>query len=377
MPIPETPKRAIQPSDAPQSRRRRPAQFWLAIGLAVVIVVGGGTAAVFALISPSTTIVAPPQLPVPLPVFESELVCEPMPAMRSWPLTGQPGMTADHPALAVKVENSEEARPQVGLDAADLVFEELVEGGITRYVAIFHSTMPPLVLPVRSIRPMDGPIACWTGGLMVYSGGQAPFQWRASQCGLQLTEESEGDGSFERVDDRWAPHDLAGVPEGLLARADAEHQAPPPGFADFVTHDSTAQALGQPTAEVAVEISYIATPNWAWDASAQRWLRSEGDEPAVVESGARLSATNVLVLSVDVISTAYSDVGGASVPETIVVGEGVGLVASGGMSAPITWRKDSETAPWQFFDANGAPVNLLVGNTWIELVPTDGSWEVK
>jgi hypothetical protein len=72
-----------------------------------------------------------------------------------WPLTGiESGAVPPHPALAVKVENSVDARPQTGLGAADMVWEEVVEGGITRFVAVYHSTLPPEIGPVRSVRPM-------------------------------------------------------------------------------------------------------------------------------------------------------------------------------------------------------------------------------
>jgi hypothetical protein len=285
------------------------------------------------------------------------------------------GDIPERPALVVKVENSIDARPQEGLDSADIVFEEMVEGGISRYVALFHSTIPYHIVPVRSIRPMDGPIAGWTHGVMVYAGGQAPFEERAQADGLQLISGGEGLG---RTDDRYAPHNLAANPEKLLTRADGDHLAAPPQFASFVTADSTAQTVGAPAGTLSVTISPIATPEWAWDANAGAWMRWEDGDPAVVVDGTQLSATNVLALSVDVTMLDFTDAAGSHVPETIVVGSGSGVVMSGGASAPITWQKDSETAPWQFFDATGAPLKLLAGNTWVELVPAgSGSWTVS
>jgi hypothetical protein len=284
------------------------------------------------------------------------------------------GDVVQRPALVVKVENSIDARPQEGLDSADIVFEELVEGGIVRYVAMFHSTLPFHIVPVRSIRPMDGPIAGWTRGLMVYAGGQAPFEERAAADGLQLISTGSGLG---RVDDRDAPHNLAANPEKLVARADADHQASPPAFASFVDTGSTAETLGTPASNVAATISPISHPNWNWDAASGKWLRWEDDDPAVLVTGAQISATNVLMLSVEVDMTGYTDVIGTHVPESIVVGHGQGLLASGGKSTTITWRHDSETTPWQFFDANGAPVSLTAGNTWVELVPTTGSYSAS
>ena len=93
-----------------------------------------------------------------------------------WPLTGiESGTVPARPALAVKIENSVDARPQTGLNAADMVWEEVVEGGITRYVAVYHSTLPAQIGPIRSVRPMDPAIAAPLHGLFAFSGGQRPF----------------------------------------------------------------------------------------------------------------------------------------------------------------------------------------------------------
>ena len=90
------------------------------------------------------------------------------------PLRGTtvPAGSLAHPSLAAKIDNHEGARPQVGLDRTDIVFEELVEGGLTRYVAVWHSDVPEQIGPVRSIRPMDPDIITPYGGIVAYSGGQ-------------------------------------------------------------------------------------------------------------------------------------------------------------------------------------------------------------
>ena len=92
-------------------------------------------------------------------------------------LTGEPieAGSLSRPSLGAKVDNHPSARPQVGLDETDIVFEELVEGGITRYVAIWHSVLPAEIGPVRSVRPMDPEIVSPFGGVFAYSGGQVRF----------------------------------------------------------------------------------------------------------------------------------------------------------------------------------------------------------
>ena len=94
------------------------------------------------------------------------------------PLTGETvaGRAACvSPSLAAKIDNHVDARPQVGLEHTDLVFEELVEGGLTRYVAVWQSDVPAEIGPIRSIRPMDPDIISPLGGIVAYSGGQDRF----------------------------------------------------------------------------------------------------------------------------------------------------------------------------------------------------------
>lgn len=93
------------------------------------------------------------------------------------PLRGTtvPAGSLNHASIAAKVDNHWDARPQVGLERTDMLFEELVEGGITRYVAIWQSDIPELLGPVRSIRPMDPDIVSPFAGIICYSGGQQRF----------------------------------------------------------------------------------------------------------------------------------------------------------------------------------------------------------
>lgn len=349
------------------------------IAVSIVVVLGGGTAAAywFALFDRATDD-GPIIIDIPTPLPTETLT--PIPKPR-WPLTGVAGSVdsvVERPALVVKIENAPESRPQEGLDNADIVFEEMVEGGVSRFAAIFHSTLPSQIAPIRSVRPMDGPITSWTGGLLAFSGGQPQFTSRAEDDGLQLISMDWGADGFSRETSRDSPHDVAGDTAAFLAQADGDHQSSPPQFCAFDTAGTGGTAhLGTATTTVSVMISSAAQPTWTWDAASKRWLRAEGTEPAMATSGVQLGAANVLVLEVEVVMLDGTDAAGTHIPESIVVGQGSGLVASGQMSAPITWQKDSETAPWQFFDQSGAPVVLNPGSTWVELVPTSGSWSVS
>jgi hypothetical protein len=285
-----------------------------------------------------------------------------------WPLTGIPtAAPANRPALAVKIENSLDARPQTGLSAADIVWEQVVEGGITRFVAVYHSTIPPEIGPVRSVRPMDPAIAAPLRGLMAFSGGQQQYVDAVAGTGLQVLSNDAGADGFHRTQDRRAPHNVYADPSALLAQADATHQDAP--AAQFAYADRpTATADGSPATTLALTLSGISSPRWTW--SGDRWLRAEGSTPSVDADGAPLAATNVVVLRVDVVLTDALDPAGNPVPETVLRGSGEALVASGGHTVAATWTKNAAIDPVALTTTDGNPVTLAPGTTWVELVPT-------
>ncbi|WP_222271932.1 DUF3048 domain-containing protein [Modestobacter marinus] len=294
------------------------------------------------------------------------------PTTPTWPLTGVPAeAAADRPALAVKIENSVDARPQTGLNAADVVWEQVVEGGITRFVAVYHSTLPPEIGPVRSIRPMDPAIAAPLHGLLAFSGGVPTYVDAAGSAGLQVLTQDSGIDGFYRWTTRRAPHNVYAAPEALVAQADDAHRAAPTAQFAYPSagQQPTAVTAGQPTGTLALTMSGVGRPHWSWDAESGRWLRAEGSAPAVEADGSQIGATNVVVLRVDVVSTDARDPAGNPVPETILTGSGEALVASGGHAVAATWSKPRIGDPVTLTDTDGDQVTLAPGNTWVELVP--------
>jgi hypothetical protein len=372
-----------QPLTAPRGLPpRRKGLPWLIAAVAVVVIglVVGGIFLVRRSAGSGTT-----PSPTPSPSVEPSPTPSPTPSPSPipepvWPLTGQTGEIANRPAVAVKVENSVDARPQGGLEYADIVYEELVEGGITRYIAVYHSQVPDLVVPIRSVRPMDGPIVGWLHPLLAFSGGQGAFLERAGALGVQLVSNDAGSPGFWRTDDRYAPHNVAGNVQTFLAQADGNHQASPPAlFTYAVPGEATSvQAAGTPAGQVQVALSGSSTPNWTWDPGAGRWLRAEGAYPAVSATGQQLGANNVVCLSVGVNASVGVDPAGNPIPETIVTGEGDGLLASEGAVLPIRWSKASEADPVVFTDTAGQPLRVAPGTTWFELVPAgSGSYSAQ
>ncbi|PFG42110.1 Protein of unknown function (DUF3048) [Isoptericola jiangsuensis] len=313
--------------------------------------------------APTSTVAAP---------VESVAKSAPPAVPTVWPLTGvATDEVAQRPALAIKIENSREARPQTGLEAADTVWEEVVEGGITRFVAVYHSTVPDVVEPVRSVRPMDPAIVAPLDGILAYSGAQQPFIDAVGAAGVQSVIMDAGDAGFTRDPNRYAPHNVLGDPVAFLAQDDGERTTPPPAqfaFARAAAH-ATAVVQGTATRHLDVVLSPAQTSAWAWEKKSGTWLRSEGTAPSLSTSGVQHAAENVVVLDVEVVDTSYRDPSGAPVPETQLVGSGTGLVASGGRTLAVEWSKKSLHDP-VVLTADGDPVELAPGRTWVELVPT-------
>ncbi|MPV38228.1 DUF3048 domain-containing protein [Georgenia subflava] len=306
---------------------------------------------------------------------------EPEPEPEVWPLTGIVGDLEERPAMSVKIENSAASRPQSGLEEADVVWEEMVEGGITRFNAVYHSVVPGELGPIRSVRPMDAAISGPLGGLMVFSGGQAQFVADVREVGLQLLADDHGDAGFFRSPQRRAPHNLYGTGEAFWTQADASHSTAPAGQLAFAEDAATASAVVRGTPATVLDIAFpSAAPGWSWAPAADvgrgtvpgAWTRDEGGVAQLSADGDPLLATNVVALRVQVVQTGTADVAGNPVPETVLVGEGPALVATGGHVIEGTWSKTGELEPVVLTDVDGRTIELAPGTTWIELVPAIG-----
>lgn len=315
---------------------------------------------------------APPPVTV-TPSIEPSRSTPPEPEVPvTWPLTGvATAEVAQRPAVAVKIENTNLARPQEGLDQADVVWETIVEFDVSRFVAVFQSQVPKEVGPIRSVRPMDPAIVAPLRGPLVFSGGQPGILALIPQAGIQAISHDAGAAGLYRVSYRSAPHNVYGDLPTLMASADASHSAPPPAQFSFAlrAEQATARLAGRAASTLAFRLSSASSPSWGWDAASGTWLRSEGTTPATVASGARIAATNVVSVTAQHPGTGFGAQNGAVVPTYELVGEGAATVATGGMVIDGTWRKAATDQPMQLFAADGSPILLAPGNTWVELVP--------
>jgi len=287
------------------------------------------------------------------------------------PLTGLPfgDENLNRPSLAAKVDNHPAARPQLALDRADIVFEELVEGGLTRYVAIWHSDLPPEIGPVRSVRPMDPDVVSPFGGILAYSGGQQRFVEAMLLAPVEsaINGQSNVNDFFYRSPDKVAPHNV--IVRAVELVANFADKAPPRQQFAYATDQASATAVGSgdEVAGFTTRFSSFQAPGWEWSASDGAFLRSQTNGASdVALSGQRIAAANVVSIFVDI--QVIQDI-----PTTFLVASGSGYVASGGHIVPVTWSKASPEAVIELRDGSGQEVTLAPGITWIKLLPAPGS----
>jgi hypothetical protein len=277
------------------------------------------------------------------------------------PLTGvllsddQAATLASRSALIVKIPNDPSARPQTGLDRADVVYEQETEAGITRFVAVFHSELPGVVGNVRSARLADPALVSPYRGVMAFSGARPEVQRAIRDAGL--TTVTEGGAGFFRDGARRAPHNLyVRAPETLAAR-DAE-PAPDAGWA-FAEEAPPGgrDAAGRVTASV----SRSSSVGWEYDAGAGVYRRFQGGSAHRVTGEGVIGAANVVFLELGLDGR---DSYGA--PLYRFDGTGDALLLRDGQAYDVRWSKAGRDGAFEL-TVGDEPAVLKPGPTWIVL----------
>ncbi len=283
------------------------------------------------------------------------------------PLTGVDagGTDLSRPVHAVKIDNAARARPQVGMPQADVVYEELVEGGLTRFLVVFHCQHAPRIGPIRSARLVDPDLLIpYSPVLFGYSGAAPPVLAKVrSTAGVIDLVHGRNGPAYRRSGARPAPHNLYTSSDALLARPAAQGVKGPP-TTGFIFDPGLLAGSGASGSGVDLSYSRSSPVGYTYDAGSNKYLRSQGGRPHNDESGAQLSATNVLVLKVPV------QIAGGT-PHIGVTGEGAATVLRGGQAVQGKWRREGLTYHFSLFDSAGQPIKLAPGNIWINLVPSD------
>jgi hypothetical protein len=277
------------------------------------------------------------------------------------PLTGLPvSAEITRPALVVKIDNHPKARPQWGLNQADIVFEENVEM-LTRFAAVFHSTDSDPVGPIRSGRKQDVDLLeSFNAPLFAWSGGNAEVTKliRASTM-IDLSHSAANEeGGYRREGSRSAPHNLLADTSKLWTLAPDGAQPP---VAQFVYRPATESvpAVARDSGGLKLSMDGVRVL-WEWSPEFGRYLRSQDDKPHVDVDEVRVNAANVVVLYV-----AYGKSGISPVARTI--GSGEAWVFTAGKLFQGTWERSDAGSPFTLKDTAGNVIKLTPGNTWVQL----------
>lgn len=289
------------------------------------------------------------------------------------PLTGLPdpaGSGLKRSALTVKIENTPEALPQWGIDEADVVYEEIVNGGITRLAAIFNSQAPAKVGPVRSVRPTDTQVVWPLGGIFAYSGG-APYAIASigTVPHLNLVDEDKAGVAMYRDPNLEEPHNLFGIAPALFAFGGTP--TPPPPL--FTYRPTGTKVVGRKVSTFIVQFPSIYPVTWTWDSATTSWDRTLFGKPDITGTGVRESPKNVIVMYVNYVNgigtmSSYADLQGKGTADVFTDGrEVVGTWSRGpSMSDIITYQ-----------NAAGTTIALTPGQTWVELLNVGAALSVN
>ena len=281
------------------------------------------------------------------------------------PLTGladPTGGSLTRPALNVKIENTPDALPQWGVDQADVVYEEIVNGGITRLLGVFNSEVPQKIGPVRSVRPTDTQIVWPIGGIFAYSGGAAYAVQSISTAPVKQVDESSAGTAMYRDPTRYAPHNLYGVGAGLFAFGGT----PTPPHPLFSYRRAGLSLSSSVVVRFTVPFPSIYPVTWTWDSATNSWDRTLFGAPDVTGTGVRESPKNVIVMWVNYVNgigtmASYAD----------LQGSGPAAVFTDGREVHGVWSRGASMAdPLVYRTASGTTIALTPGQTWVELLNT-------
>ncbi|MPY60831.1 DUF3048 domain-containing protein, partial [Streptomyces spongiae] len=261
--------------------------------------------------------------------------------------------------LAVKIDNTTTARPQTGLDAADVVYAEEVEGGLSRLMAVYATEFPDAVGPVRSARESDLELLRqFDEPTLAFSGAQSKLLPLIDEAPLHAETPRDAPDAYYRGSDKPAPHNLYLRPNKLMDSA--------PGADALTTGYHYGAAPDGGTRENSRTVSYpSARFTFTWSGSQQRWLVTMDGTPTVTTDGKRVTAATVVVQYVDVRQSKFRDFLGNNTPFTETVGSGKAQVLRDGRAYDVNWEREKATDGTDFTTSNGDQMNFAKGPVWV------------
>jgi hypothetical protein len=289
------------------------------------------------------------------------------------PLTGVPApnnVVPLRPAMGVKIDNYSAARPQSGLDAANIVFEEPVEGGITRFNAIFQCNDATQIGPVRSARQIDiGIESMFNNAPLAHIGGIDPVLSNITASGIPNLDLGNYSNAFFRSNDRYAPYNAYTSTAQLYALVPNLTTPPAPVY----TYSTVPANAGVAVSSVNVDFSGESNVTWNWNAAQGVWMRFyDGTTADVLTNGVQNQAQNVIIQTVQVTYGPWAENagGGLEVQAQLSGTSGPAQIFRNGLQITGTWSRGAASSPTVFKDATGKVITMAPGRTWVELLPS-------
>ena len=269
----------------------------------------------------------------------------------------------DGPIIVVKIDDTPDAHPQVGIDKADLIYIEQVEGGLVRLAAIFSTQIPDQIGPVRSARISDIELMSQFGKVaFFYSGAQSKFLPVIKAANLfDIGAEHESPKLYGRDPNRNAPYDM------ILSGQEAKKRI---AELDVAKASNIAWSFGKLSNEgnsiSAVKVKWPAS-NYTAKWNGKSWDLYQNGNPDITSDGIQISPTTFIIQNVVITDSIYKDKLGGITPLSITVGEGTGWVLRDGIAIKATWNRPDSTSGTTWSDVNGKEIKFAAGQIWVAL----------
>ena len=280
-------------------------------------------------------------------------------------ISGLPG--GDGPVLVVKIDDTRQAHPQIGLEDADIVYIEQVEGGLTRLAAIFSSKIPSRIGPVRSARISDIELLEQYGHVAFsYSGAQKKMRPVIEAANLEdLGAQNHSSTIYTTDPNRIEPY-------AMVLRADLLMQfVKDKNFSISTSKPMGWEFGGAPDGGVKVKSVHLSWPASSYDAhwsdSEERWLLDHSYEPDIADSGKQLGPKTLVIQLVSITESIYKDKVGGVTPFSATVGQGRGFILRDGRAYEAQWLRTDGASGTSWRTLDGEDISFAKGQIWVAL----------
>ena len=334
--------------------RSHPRKALVIFGAVLILLAASIAAALYLALTPAEIKIGSVTVRKPAPTYYS-------------PLTGikvADEAATKQPVTAIMIENSPDARPQSGIKQAGIVYEAIAEGGITRFLALYQEAKPGLIGPVRSVRMYYVDWAAAYDASIAHVGGSFNALQEVRNGSYRDIDQFFNAGSYWRAGDRAAPHNVYTSFQNLdeLNRSKGYTES---HFTGFPRTDSKVSATPNATSvDINISSAWYNT-HYDFDAASNTYLRSIGGEASNDREDGRIAPNVIVALKVDM-TNVFEDGWRENIT---TIGQGGAVIFQNGTATEVTWRKTDRKAPLELLDAEGKPIKLNRGQTWIAAVP--------